>query len=115
MKKKNLVTICIILAISIICIIILINKNFYKIHKANLIFNNDLCNKNENDHPSLGLTVISSYKCEICGKEKQYGSSPTPIICEECSKSTNRCQWCGKLERITEKDFKREMEIIEKK
>ena len=99
MKKKILVTICIILTIIIICIAILINTNFYKIHKANLIFGNDLCNKNENDHPSLGLTVISSYKCRICGKETKHGSSPTPIICKDCSEITNRCQWCGRLER----------------
>lgn len=98
MLKKKLFIIGIILVIIFIGGFLLINTDFYKINKANLLFENDVCNHNEEEHPKDSLTIVSQYKCRICGKTFSYPSSPTPIICDDCARITHRCQWCGKLE-----------------
>lgn len=78
------------------------------IKKANKLYGQEICTKVINnvapndmyedaDHPSLGGQAITSWRCEICKKFYQHGSTNTPILCDECARIANRCYKCGNL------------------
>lgn len=97
MKKKLIKTLVVIATI----ILIIILFRGYKILKANIIFGTDYCEYEDDwlhgaGHVQYELTVITSYKCTICGLTKRSGSSFIPKMCPECQELTNRCDRCGK-------------------
>ena len=81
------------------------NSNDKIISKAEKLYGNDFCKRSlsnnpyyeDKEHSLIGCTVMTPYKCEICGKRQMEGSSPAPQICKECATITNRCRDCGKL------------------
>lgn len=101
-KIKNVVKILLVILVTGLCILlgVLGNQKYkeQKIDKGNEIFCDGKCDNNEKDHPLIGLTVMSSYVCQICEEVREFGSSPTPLLCGECAQETKRCEWCGKLE-----------------
>lgn len=107
MKNKKRVIIAIVIATLIVLCIILTRTSMYKIKKANNIYGEEYCTKDENslslfedkEHSTLGGDALTPYKCEICGKIQVNGNTAVPKICEKCAMITNRCQECGKLKR----------------
>lgn len=65
--------------------------------KASEIFGNDYC---ETDHSlEVGGDAITDWVCKICGKMSSNSTTNVPEICDECARTTERCNKCGKLER----------------
>ena len=81
-----------------------------KIVVGNMLFEEEFCSINgdmikyledthlmggDPEHPAFTATAIVEERCNIC-KRIYTGGINSTIICEECSKITNRCDRCGK-------------------
>ena len=104
MKKKNILAISFIVIVAVIITAFIIyrtnylkNTDEWKINKGYELYGSEKCmNYNDMEH-TLGLCVLTPYKCTICGESYTHGSSPAPVICESCAEITGRCQHDGKL------------------
>lgn len=114
MKKDTLIssiTVIVIIAI-FICVAVYLNTDEAKIKKGYRKFGDEKCSLlsvgngagsgvpillGDEEHPNVGLTVVTKWRCNICGKLDTHGSSPAPKLCNLCSGITNRCETCGKL------------------
>jgi len=58
------------------------------------------------DHPMVGGTAITKWKCSLCGVKGKSTSTITPKICPSCAAITGRCMDCGKkrVPEILKKD-----------
>lgn len=92
MKNKKVLKIC----ITILVILVIAGGIVFSIKpvKAFILYGNDVCEGE--DEPTISLSVMARYKCELCNKTKQWSTGNTPEICPECAEITNRCKWCGK-------------------
>lgn len=61
---------------------------------------NDVLLYEDRDHPMYGGDAITNWKCKLCLRGGESSTTVTPKLCELCSKLTNRCSECGKLEEI---------------
>ncbi len=94
MKNQNVFII--IISIIVIIIVALTTNFLLRINSANKIYGSDKC-VGHDSREGIGLTVMTSYKCKVCGFNNESGSSMTPSMCPLCQKLTSRCPTCGKL------------------
>ena len=104
-KKKILIIILVLIAVYVLTTIP------YRIIKANKLFGDEKCSLVTNpptkqdlmfgygdkDHPTMGGTAITGWRCSVCGWYSRAATTATPELCELCAKITGRCETCGKL------------------
>ena len=105
MKKKLVIFVIITIIIILSVMVFTINKTDNNNEKGYELFGNDYCSRNSKEHfyedyehPGIGGMAFTTYECEICNKEYKHSNTATPKICTTCATTTNRCQYCGKLE-----------------
>ena len=100
MKKKISIFIIVMLLILLCAIAFFIkNKTDNNIkQKAYGLFGNDYCSNEKSEESGITGMAMTPYKCKLCNKKYEHPNTTTPIICFTCATTTNRCQYCGKLE-----------------
>ena len=105
MGKKRMIP-CIVFLLLVVLVVgihFMVTSDKYIIAKGYRIFGNQECPKETSDfysddrHPTFQLTVITSYTCKLCHTKEEHSTSPSPVICSNCSQVTQRCAFCGKL------------------
>ena len=51
----------------------------------------------DKNHPVFGGCMITLWKCNLCWRFDESGTTNTPELCNLCSRLTNRCNKCGDL------------------
>lgn len=109
-SKKMRKRILTVLAILVLGLCIYDFTPIIKVPLANKLYGTSKCTKYNSkdteqfmmngdiDHPIIGGSAITHWKCELCYRSGKSTTTITPKLCYLCSHITNRCNMCGKLQ-----------------